>query len=254
MTATRTVTPTTGTQERPQWRAVAGLLVPEALRNLLWATATMLLFLALGALVARWRGWELASTTWPGTVGVEVTADADGVLLVVSPVFLVAGAVAAMALVNQVVLAARTRVLVASGATRRSVVLGLFSTLVVMTLYVLLVAAVVLVVAGRGLEGGMSLVLADDAGDLVLLALRAVGAVAVSLAAATGVVAVFLRWPWWVGTTVIVASFVLGPWLAAEVQVRGLLQAPLGWWGRDLVLAVVIGALTWFVMRRVPVR
>lgn len=248
-------TPAAPPRGRPQWSRVARLLASEALTNLLWATGVMLLILAVGAAVARWRGWELVVVTDLDSISAEVTAGADGVRVLWS-LFIVVAAVGIAAVVNQVVLACRTRVLLAAGATRRSVALGLLVSAIVMLLYVAAVTVLVTLVVGGGPTGAMSLVGADDSAELARLVVRLGGALAGGLATGTAIAALFLRWPWWVGVgALVVLGAVVPPALTlAWPGLGSAVDGATDWWGADLASAVAMAGLYWLIARRVPVR
>lgn len=247
---------TTRDRTLPSQRAVLTRTFTVAgMRSLLITTGVMLVVLAVGALIARWRGWQLVGMTETDMVGLEVITDGDGVTLVAS-LFILPVAISIAAVVMAVVLAARTRVYVATGATRRTVAVGQLLTLLVMTAYVLLVSAVVLLVVGRGLDGARELVQADGAGEVAMMGIRALGTVLLALTAASAITALFLRWPWWVGTGVLILLFVVLPGLTAFLlpSVAETVDRASAWWGWDLASAVVTTGVYWWVIRRVPVR
>ncbi len=237
-----------------QWPAVTRLLVSEALRTLLITTATMLAIGVVGTLVARWQGWQMIATSDLDAMSLEVTADGDGVTIVTSLLFVPAG-VGIAALVMAIVLAARTRVLIAAGATRASVAIGNLVLVVVMTAYVLVVTAVVLAVVGGGAGGAAELLGADGNADLVVLAVRGVGAVLMALVAGITITAIFLRWPWWVGALLLPAAAIVLPWLVgwAWPGLADAVGSAIGRPGFDLATAVVTAGIYWLVVRRVPV-
>lgn len=241
-----------------QWLLVARLLVAEALRSLLITTAVMLAVVLVGSVVARWRGWQLiASSDLDGLI-LEVAAD-DEVVTIVTSVLLVPTTVGIAALVMAIVLAARSRVLIAAGATRASVAIGNLVGVAVMTAYVLLLTAVVMVVVGGGVGGGVGraaeLFGAESTGDLAVLAVRGLGAVLGALVLGATITTVFLRWPWWVGALVLpAAAFVVSlladrAWPGFADTVGQALDRP----GFHLAAAVVTAWVYWLIMRRVPV-
>lgn len=232
---------------------MARILVPEAMRSLLITTGVMLVVLAVGTLIARWRGWQLVEMTQADLAQLEVVVGTDGVTIVAS-LFLLPAAVGIAALVMAIVLAARTRVYVATGATRGAVAVGHLLTILVMTAYTLLVTAVVLLVVGAA--GARELLGADGAGDLVLLGLQALGSILLALTASSAITVLFLRWPWWVGTGVLILAFVVLPTVAALLLpgAPDVITRVTGWWGWDLALAVLATSVYWWLIRRVPVR
>jgi hypothetical protein len=258
MTALQPDAPSTAAappRQRAQWSALTRLLTPPALVNLLWTTGVMLAVIAIAVLIARWRGWEVVVINDLDSVTAHVTAGADGVRVVWS-LFMVVVAVAIAAVVNQVVLACRTRVLVAGGATRRSVAVGLLLTGVALVLYVLAVAAVVALAVGEGLSGAMSVVGADDGAELARRAAALTGALAAAMAVGTAIAALFLRWHWVVGVSVLVALFAALPIVLglAWPALGDAVDSFLGWWGANLVVAVLAAGASWLIGRRVPVR
>ncbi|WP_131104605.1 hypothetical protein [Ornithinimicrobium sufpigmenti] len=238
-----------------QWAVLARLLSAEALRSLLITAGVMLVVLVVGSLIARWRGWRLVSMTEPSLVTIEVVADADGVTLIAS-LFMLPAAVGIAALVMAIVLAARTRVYVATGATRRNVALGHLLTVLVMTACVLLAAVVVLLVVGRGPEGARELLQAGSARDVALLSVRGLGAVVLALTAGSAITVLFLRWPWWVGVGILTLLFVVLPLVTRFLlpEVAEAVTAASARWGWGLAGAVVAAGVYWWLMRRVPVR
>lgn len=256
MTDLRTDAPVVGRRSgyAAQWPTVTRLLVAEGLRTLLITTAAMLAIGVVGSLVARWRGWQLMTTSDLDAVSFEVVADSDGVTIVASLLF-VPGGVGVAALVMAFVLAARTRVFVAAGATRASVAVGNLVTAFVMTAYVLVVTGIVLAVVAGGVGRAAELLGAEGAGDLAVLAVRGLGAVLLALVGAITITTVFLRWPWWVGALVLPALAILLPWLVGWA-LPGLADAvgqAVGRPGFDLATAVVTAAVYWVIVRRVPV-
>ncbi|MDO5739845.1 MAG: hypothetical protein Q4P07_06820 [Ornithinimicrobium sp.] len=257
MTAVQAQSPLTrDSLARPrQWTSMTRLLLPDAARSLLIATVVMLALLATTTLFAWWRGWELVTMTDTDVIGVEVAAGKDGVTLVAS-LFLMPVAAGVAAVVMAIVLAARTRVFLAAGATRRSLATAHLVTLLVMMLYVLAVTAVVLLVVGRGTDGALDLVIAGGGADAVLLVAAAAGSVLMALVGASLITAIFLRWPWWVGVGALAVVIVLLPavvevaWPALADTVGRLMD----WWGFNLVAVVPTAAIYWLVMRRMPVR
>lgn len=253
--ADRTATPTARRRRPAQWAVMTRMLVPEAMRGLLSMTAVVLFFLAVAALVTRWLDWQVVGTTETDVVGLEVIAGPDGVAVVAS-LFILPAAGAVGAVVMAVVLAARTRVYVATGATRRAVAVGLLITALVMTGYALLLTAASLLVVGRGLDGARELLRADGAGDLALLSLQALGSVLLAVVAASAITVLFLRWPWWVGTGALILILGVLP-LVTVVLLPALAQAlttASAWWGWDLALAVLATGVFWWIISRVPVR
>ena len=259
MTASTVNTPTTSFSGRPgrpaQWALMARMLTADALRSLLSATGVMLLILVVGALIARWQGWELVEMTEADAIRLEVVADGDGVTIIAS-LFILPAAVAITSVVMAIILAARTRVYVAAGATRRAVAIGHLMTALVATAYTLLVTAVVLLVVGRGFDGALELLQADRAGDVAVLTLRAVGAVLLAVMAASAITVVFLRWQWWVGVGLLVLLFTVLPvfFVFLLPSVAEVLDAASTWWGWDLACAVLATGAYWWIIRRVPVR
>lgn len=237
-----------------QWLLVARLLVAEALRSLLITTAVMLAVVVVGSLVARWRGWQLIATSDLDGLIVEVAAD-DEVVTVMTSVLLVPTAVGIAALVMAIVLAARSRVLIAAGATRASVAIGNLVGVAVMTAYVVLLTGVVMVVVGGGVGRAAELFGAESTGDLAVLAVRGLGAVLGALVLGATITTVFLRWPWWVGALVLPAAAFVVPWLADRVWpgLADTVGQALDWPGSDLAAAVVTAWVYWLIMRRVPV-
>ncbi|GAA1177271.1 hypothetical protein GCM10009584_18450 [Ornithinimicrobium humiphilum] len=239
----------------PQWRAVGRLLTAEALTNLLFTTGVLLGVSGLAALMSWWRGWRLQLDADVDGFLVGFTADGVGAPLI-SWLLLVAIGVALSGIANVVVLACRTRVLVVAGATRRSIALGLLLTTAATALWSLLVAAVVLLVVGGGVDGAASLVGADGAGGLALAGLAGLGSYAMLTMLSLLVVALFLRWPWWVGVSALVLVWGLVP-LAIALTRPGLAAAldELGDRGATgYAVALVAAALAWLVVRRAPVR
>lgn len=167
---------------------------------------------------------------------------------------LVVASVAIAAVVHQIVLTCLTRVLVAAGATRRSVAVGLGVTAVFHVLYVTAVTVAVLLVIGRNVDGARSLLSADSAADLAVLTAQAAGSVAVGLVAAMAVTALFLRWPWWVGAIGLTLAFAVLPALTRLLwpEVGSLLAQPTAWWGSQLLLTLVCAGAFWWLLRRVP--
>ncbi|MGD8201042.1 hypothetical protein ACQE98_10300 [Ornithinimicrobium sp. W1679] len=259
MTTTSTAAPATSTGLRPprpaQWAVLTRMLLGAAMNSLLITTGVVLACLAVGVLVARWRGWQLVGMTETDMVGLEVIADGDGVTLVAS-LFILPVAVGIASVVMAVVLAARTRVYVATGATRRAVATAQLLTVLGSAAYVLLVTAVVLLVVGRGPDGALALLQADGAGDVAILGVSALGAVLLGMAGATMITALFLRWPWWVGVGLLLLLFVVLPPVTTFLlpAVGAAVDRASGWWGWDLSVAVVVAALFWWILRRVPVR
>lgn len=268
MTTTSAAAPATSTGPRPprpaQWVVLTRMLLGAAMNSLLITTGVVLACLAVGVLVARWRGWQLVGMTETDMVGLEVIADGDGVTLVAS-LFILPVAVGIASVVMAVVLAARTRVYVATGATRRAVATAQLLTVLGAAAYVLLVTAVVLLVVGRGPDGALALLQADGAGDLLqadgagdvfTLGVRALGAVLLAMAGATMVTALFLRWPWWVGVGLLLLLFVVLPPVTTFLlpAVGAAVDRASGWWAWDLSVAVVVAAIFWWILRRVPVR
>ncbi|AXH96150.1 hypothetical protein [Ornithinimicrobium avium] len=239
-----------------QWVRVARLLTTEALRHLFWAIGVLVAIVVVGSLVAWWQGWEIVpADVGPAELFVQVTADTSGVRIVASWVVFVVGAAIA-AIVNQAVLASRTRVLVGAGATRRSVATGLVSSMLAMTALVLVYAGVVLLVVGAGHGPGVAAAGASSGSGLLLLMVRLTGALVLGMTGAMLVVALFQRWQWWVGAVVLAVFFWVAPALLAIVlpPVWAWLEAAAGWWGSNLVLAVGTLVVYWLVARRVPVR
>ncbi|MGC5585004.1 hypothetical protein [Ornithinimicrobium sp. W1665] len=259
MTTTSTAAPATSTGPRAprpaQWAVLTRMLLGAAMNSLLITTGVVLACLAVGVLVARWRGWQLVGMTETDMVGLEVIADGDGVTLIAS-LFILPVAVGIASVVMAVVLAARTRVYVATGATRRAVATAQLLTVLGSAAYVLLVTAVVLLVVGRGPDGALALLQADGAGDVATLSVSALGAVLLGMAGATMITALFLRWPWWVGVGLLLLLFVVLPPVTTFLlpAVGAAVDRASGWWGWDLSVAVVVAALFWWILRRVPVR
>lgn len=258
MTATHADAPA-GTSARPhrpaQWVVMARMLVAEAVRYLVVATLCTVAVLVLLGLVARWRGWQLIAREDMDMVGFEVVADGDGVTVVTS-LFLLVAAAGITAIVIPVVQAARTRVYVATGATRASVAVAQLVTVVVMTAYVLLLSGVVLLVVGGGLDGAQDILRVDGAGGLLTAVVRGAGALLLAMTGAMTVVALFLRWPWWVGAGLLVLVFVVLPAVTAFLltAVASAVDGLSGRWGWDLSAATVVTMIYWAVLRRVPVR
>lgn len=247
----------TSRQDRPaQWVAVSRLLTAEALHHLLWAIGVMAAIVVVGSLVAWWQGWQIVPVdTGPAELFVQVTADESGVRVVASWVVVVVGAGIA-AIVNQAVLASRTRVLIGAGATRRSVATGLMCSMLAMTAVLLVLTAVVLLVVGGGLGGAPTAAGASSGSELLLLLVRLTGGLALGMTGAMLVVALFQRWHWWVGAVVLALLVWVAPALVAITvpSVWARVEAAAGWWGSGLVLAVVVLVGYWLVARRVPVR
>lgn len=250
--STASVRDVSGTWQRA---AMTRLLLRDAMSYLLSATLWLLLVLAVGGLIARVLGWELIAEQDLETLRLEVMADEDGVRIIGSLFALVIAAGVA-AVVIPVVLAARTRVYVAAGATRRSVAVGQLVTVAVVCAYVLVLAAVVLLVAGRGVGGAMALVGAYDAGELMVVALRATASLLLAMLAGSAIAVMFLRWPWWVGTLVLAALFLIAPVAVAWgwPTFAGRTDDVTAWWAFDLGLALLAAGLYWLILRRVPVR
>lgn len=259
MTTTSADAPATSPVRRParpgQWMVMTRMLLTAAMNSLLITTGVVLVILAVGTLIAHWRGWQLVGMTETDMVGLEVVTDGDGVTLVAS-LFILPVAVGIAAVVMAVVLAARTRVYVASGATRRAVAVGQLLTTLAMAAAVLLLTAAVLLVVGRGPAGALELVQADGAGDVATMTVRALGAVLLATTAAAAITALFLRWPWWVGVGALVLLFTVLPTITAFLlpAVTGAVDRASGWWAWDLSMAVVSALVYWWVIRRVPVR
>ncbi len=250
-----TTTPSArGGRRPPQWAVLTRLILRDALSWLLISALVMLAFLTVGTLVTGWLGWELVRVDDLETLRLEVAAGRDGVR-VVGSLFLLVGAAGVAAVVIPIILASRTRVYVVSGATRRSVAIAQLVTVAVLTVCVLLLTAVVLLVVGRGVDGAMSLLGADGPGDLLLATVRGAASLLTAMLASITIVALYLRWPWWVGTIVLVVVFaVLPPLLALTWPVTGgWLGAASGWWGSEVVTALALAALYWWMMRRLPV-
>lgn len=87
-------------------------------------------------------------------------------------------------------------------------------------------------------------------------AVGATGSLLLAMVAGSAVVALFLRWPWWVATLLIVALVMVVPAVVAWgwPSWAGRIDGFSGWSAFDLVLALVATALYWIVLRRVPVR
>lgn len=253
--ADRTATSTARRHRPAQWAVMTRMLVPEAMRSLLSMTAVVLFFLAVAALVTRWLDWQVVGMTETDVVGLEVITGPDGIAVVAS-LFILPAAGAVGAVVMAIVLAARTRVYVATGATRRAVAVGLLITSLVMTGYALLLTAVSLLVVGRGLDGARELLQADGAGDLALLGLQALGSILLAVVAASAITVLFLRWPWWVGTGALILVFGVLPLLTVFLlpSLTQALETASTWWGWDLALAVLATGVFWWIIRRVPVR
>lgn len=250
-----TTTRSSRRDRRPaQWAVLTRLMLGDALSWLGIAVLVMLAVLTVGTLTTGWLGWELVAVDDLETLRLEVMAGRDGVR-VVGSLFLLAGAAGIAAVVIPIVLASRTRVYVVSGATRRSVAVAQLVTVAVLTACVLLLTALVLLVVGRGVDGAMSLLRADGAGDLLLATVRGAASLLTVMLAGIAIVALFLRWPWWVGTVVLVVVFaVLPPLVALGWPVLGDRLGELsGWWASDAVTALVLAALYWWMVRRVPV-
>lgn len=253
MSATTTDVPATLVPlGRPQWQRVTRLVLGEAMRNVLWATGITLAVMTIAALIARWRGWEVIVARDMDSLTMQVTEDGDGVRVVWS-LLIVAVAVAIAAIANQIVQVTRTKVFLASGATRGSVAVAMLITAAVMLLYVVAVTAVVVLIVGRGLDGAMSLIGADGGAELATMTVHFVGTLAAGLAAGPAIVALFQRWPTWVGVVILVALGLALP-LFSGLTFGPRLESVIGWWGTDLVMAVVWAGVYWVVARRVPVR
>ena len=251
-TATRTTGPVPGPDR--QWRSLGRLQVLEALRGLTITALVTLAVLAAMALVSRWQGWDLAVVDEGEWDGPPLLIDAGRTVLWVSLVVLPIS-VGIGAIVHAVLGTARSRVYLATGATRRQVTLAHLLTIAVMTVYVLAVALVVLLVLGRGPAGALEILGSEALGGPVQAVGVAVGAAAAPMLAAAGITALFLRWPWWVGTSVLVVIFVLLPMVAGFVPPVGeALDRADAWWGSDLVVAVLLTGVFVGIMRRVPVK
>lgn len=237
-----------------QWWSLARLQVTDALRGLTITALVTLVVLAVMALVSRWQGWDVVvmdEVEWGGPpLLIEGGRTVLWISLVVLPI-----SVGIAAIVHAVVGTARSRVYLATGATRRQVTLAHLLTIAVMTAYVLAVAAVVLLVLGRGPDGALDILGSEVAGGGVQVAVVALGAVVAPQLAAATITALFLRWPWWVGTSVLVVIFVLLPLVAGFLPPLGeALERADAWWGSDLLTAVVLVGVFVGIMRRVPVK
>lgn len=251
MTAAQAGTRTTseaGGPDRPQWVSMSRFFLGHALSTMLWTTGVTLAIAVIGASL----GWQ-----------VEVIVDSDSSIIGLKSggddalnlwLLLVVASVAIAAVVHQIVLTCLTRVLVAAGATRRSVAVGLGVTAVFHVLYVTAVTVAVLLVIGRNVDGARSLLSADSAADLAVLTAQAAGSVAVGLVAAMAVTALFLRWPWWVGAIGLTLAFAVLPALTRLLwpEVGSLLAQPTAWWGSQLLLTLVCAGAFWWLLRRVP--
>ena len=255
-TAGTTAIRTAGPASRPdrQWWALGRLQVADALRGLTVTALVTLAVLGVMALVARWQGWDVVvmdEVEWSGPpLLVEGGRTILWVSLVVLPI-----SVGIAAVVHAVLATARTRVHVASGATRWQVVLAHLLTVAAMTVYVLVVALVVLLLLGSGPGGAVEILGSETAGGPVPAVVAAVGATVGPMMAAVTITAMFLRWPWWVGTGVLVGFFVVLPMVAGLLPAVGeALDRADAWWGSDLLVAVVLTGVFVGIMRRVPVK
>lgn len=240
--------------QTPQWAVMTRLFLRDGMTYLLTATLVMLACVVVGTLVAVWQGWQLVTELDLDSIGMTVEASSQGVTIVAS-LFLLIGAAGVAAVVVPVVLAARLRVYVAAGATRRSVAIAQTITLVVMTVYVLVLTAVVLLVVGRGTDGAADILRAETGIGVALATVRGGGSLLLAMVAGSAVVALFLRWPWWVGTILLTVLLVLLPFLTALVLGSWTPLAGIrAWWGFELAAAVVLAAVAWWMARRVPVR
>lgn len=233
----------TTTQTRVQRAALTRYFVRSTLGVLLVSTLVMVALTAGGALLARWRSWDVATGDMDMPLVLGVEADRDGVLITFS-FGLIAVAVGFAAVAAVLAQAGTTRVLVANGATRRAIWSALLTTAAVCVAYVLALAvAVRLVLGGRA-----------DVGELALQALQASGLLAVLMALGLVVVALFLRWPWWVGVSLLTLLGVGSMVAAAVGSTLGSPGADLAFPGSELVLALALAAVSWLLARRIPVR
>lgn len=237
-----------------QWIRMTRLLLRDAMTYLVGATLVTGVFLVLGVVLARSFGWQLMTSSDLEEIGAMVRAEEGGVTIVAST-FLLAGAAGVAAVVVPIVLATRTRVYVSAGATRRSVAVGQLLSVLTMAAYVLALTVVVLLVAGRGVDGMVS-ILGADAGEATRRLAGVTGLLLTGMAAGSAAVALSLRWPWWVGTTVLVLFLVILPLLGslALPGTTAWLTEAQGWWGTGLLVAPVLATAYWWLVRRVPVR
>lgn len=238
-----------------QWVRTSRLLLRDALTYLVSATLVMLLVIGTLAAVGRWQGWDLALRADLQEIGAAVSAGRDGVTIVASVLLLpVAAGVAAV--VVPVVLAARARVHLAAGATRRSLVVAQLLTTVAAAAYVTALTVVVLLVTGRGVDGAIAVTGAGSLGELASGLAHVACGLLLAMVLGSAVVALFLRWHWWVGTVVLVLLLLVLPAAASFVppDLAAAAADAQDWWGGTLVLAGLVAAAYWWMMRRVPVR
>ena len=238
-----------------QWVRTTRLLLRDALSYLVSATLVMLVVLGALVVLARWRGWDLALRANLREIGAAVEAGRDGVTIVAS-IFLLPMAAGVAAVIVPVVLAARTRVHLAAGATRRSLVVAQLLTTVVAAAYVMVLTVLVLLVAGHGVGGAMAVLDVGSGGELASELAHVTCGLLLAMVLGSAVVALFLRWRWWVGTAVLVLLLLVLPALTSFVSpdLAAAAADAQGWWGGKLVLAALVAAAYWWTMRRVPVR
>lgn len=254
MTTTTASGATTGptSTRRPQWRTVTTYLLRRAAEPMLWALGVMVVVSVVLAVAAHQLDWRYEVVGDGTFFGIEVVGDDVTVSGPFGPVamamaqtfFVLAGTALVMAVVLPAV---HVRALLVSGATRRSVTIGLLLVLAALTASVAALLALIAVSGGRD---GMAGWLLTDEGLLLSRVAMILLVLAALLATASAVTLVFLRWSWWVGT--IVAGLVLVGLAWASVVVVG----GSGLWQVVAPSALLVGGLaaTVLLLRRMPAR
>lgn len=157
-------------------------------------------------------------------------------------------AVAVSAVVLMVVFAAtRTRPLIHTGLTRRSISIGVLLAALVGLIYTSLLGVVVLLLIGWAQVLDMFGWAGASPSEFLLGA--AFGVLNGMLVGVT-IVALFQRWPWWVGTVLLLLIVGVLPVVLNRLDFSALEQFGLFW---EALRVVVLGAAYWLLMRRLPV-
>lgn len=227
---------------RTQWPAIARPIAAGLVAHIAITFGVLVVILA-GYVLGRLSGGSFSlnlpdfSYTFPG----------DDAALLGSPAWLLLALGVTIASVVMVVVAAATRTpsLLGAGATRRDVGLAILAQLPVVLLCLGLVYAITYALMGRQTVARLITPIGLEPGQLIVGA--ALGIVAAVL---TGLVilTLFQRWPWWVGAVVLVVAGVVPP-LLILLDLSFLAPSPL--W--DVLRVVLLGALYWLMLRRLPV-
>lgn len=241
---------TTATQART-------LLAWFARRALIVLTWTLLASSAIAAglaAIAVWQGWPEVSRAPAQPV------DGEAVIAFSSTIFgIPLGAVGLAAFVVAVAhVGGFTRPILASGATRTALASAQIAHALLLAVAASAVAAVVLALevafAGGWIGSTFGLGPGDSFADGVPALAGGFGGALGAMLAGSLVVAVFLRWRWWVGVGMLATVAWVIPALAAWVEPLGTALTAFAAWPGAMPLGVVgLAVAHWFVLRRLPV-